>query len=63
MEVLAGAPFDDASGAWGDLVAHARDSLRVALWAAREKLRSMAGAMGCRVAGRARVVTIDLPRG
>ncbi len=64
MEVLAGAPFDDANGAGADLVSHARDSLRVALWAARENVRSMAGAMGLSVWPDGRVsVTIDLPRG
>jgi hypothetical protein len=64
MEVVAGAPFDDPTGAGADLVAHARDSLRVALWAARESVRSMGGAMGLSVWPDGRVsVTIDLPRG
>ena len=45
-------------------MAHARDSLRVALWAARESVRSMGGAMGLSVWPDGRVsVTIDLPRG
>ena len=64
MEVVAGAPFDNPTGAGADLVAHARDSLRVALWAARESVRSMGGAMGLSVWPDGRVsVTIDLPRG
>jgi hypothetical protein len=64
MEVVAGAPFDDRTGAGADLVAHARDSLRVALWAARENVRGMGGAMGLSVWPDGRVsVTIDLPRG
>lgn len=63
MEVLAGAPFDAPSGTGADLVAHARDSLRVSLWAARENVRSMGGAMGLSVWPDGRVsITIDLPR-
>jgi hypothetical protein len=64
MEVLAGTPFDGPGSQGGDLVAHARDSLRVALWTARESIRGMGGAMGLSVWPDGRVsVTIDLPRG
>ena len=61
MEVTAGSPFDATASA--TLVAAARDSLRVALWPARESARGMGGTLGLSVWPDGRVsVTIDLPR-
>jgi hypothetical protein len=61
MEVMAGSPFD--RGASEAVLAATRDSLRVALWVARENARFMGGALGLSVWPDARVsVTLDLPK-